>query len=97
MEDTRLAYRNSLQIMTDVLDNMSYAGMDGLTITQLIRKSNLSHTRVQKLVQNLSGSGLINIIEYDKKNIFVITEKGRLLLEEYRRFSDFAETFGLEL
>ena len=66
-----MTYRNSLQIMTDVLDNMSYAGMDGLTITQLIRKSNLSHTRLQKLVQNLSGSGLINIIEYDKKNMIV--------------------------
>ena len=92
-----MTYRNSLQITTSVLDNVSYAGMDGLTITQLIRKSNLSHSRLQKLVQNLSGSGLINRIEYNNKNTFVITEKGQVLLEEYRRFSDLAGTFGLEL
>jgi predicted transcriptional regulator len=45
----------------------------------------------------LTGSGLINKIEYDKKSAFVITEKGRLFLEEYKRFSDLAGSFGLEL
>ena len=92
-----MTYRNSLQIMTDVLDNMSDAGIDGLTVTQLIQKSNLSHSRLQKLVHNLSSSGLVNKIAYEKKQTFVITEKGRLLLEEYRRFSDLAGTFGLEM
>ena len=92
-----IAYRNSLQIMTSVLDNMGNAGMDGLTVTQLIQKSNLSHSRLQKLVHNLSSSGLVNKIEYEKKQVFVITEKGRLLLEQYKKFSDLAGTFGLEL
>ena len=59
--------------------------------------SNLSHVRLQNLIQNLTGSGLINKIEYDKKSAFVITEKGRLFLEEYKRFSDLAGSFGLEL
>ena len=92
-----MTYRNSLQIMTSVLDNMSNAGTDGLTVTQLIQKSNLSHPRLQKLVHNLSSSGLVNTIEYEKKQVFVITEKGRLLLEQYKKFSDLAGTFGLEL
>ena len=97
MEDTKLAYRNSMQIMSNVLENMNDAGMDGLQVTQIIRKANLSHSRLQVLISNLTGSGLINKIEYDNKQAFVITEKGRLFLEEYKKFSDFAGSFGLEL
>ena len=92
-----LTYRNSMQIMSAVLENVDYAGTEGLGITQIIRKSNLSHIRLQKLIENLTGSGLINKIEFDKKSTFVITEKGRLFLEEYKKFSDFAGSFGLEL
>ena len=92
-----MTYRNSTQIMYTVLENVDYAGVEGLAVTQIIRKSNLSHSRLQKLIKNLTGSGLINRIEYDKKSIFVITEKGRLFLEEYKRFSDLAGSFGLEL
>ncbi len=83
--------------MSDVLENVDYAGSEGLQITNLIQKANISHSRLQKLIKNLSGSGLINKIEYDNKSTFIITEKGRLFLEEYKKFSGFAESFGLEL
>ena len=83
--------------MTSVLDNMSNAGMDGLTVSEIILKSNISHSSLQKLVHNLSSSGLVNKIEYEKKQTFVITEKGRLLLQEYKKFSDLAGIFGLEM
>ena len=82
-----MTYRNSMQIMSAVLENGDYAGTEGLGITQIIRKSNLSHSRLQKLIENLTGSGLINKIEYDKKSTFIITEKGRVFLEEYKKFS----------
>ena len=89
--------RNSMQIMSEVLENVVYAGTEGIVITHIIQKSNLSHSRLQKLIQNLTGSGLINKIESNGKFTFVITEKGRLFLEEYRKFSDFAGNFGLDL
>ena len=90
-------YRNSLQIMTQVLESTQYAGQEGIPITSLIRQSNISHSRLTSLTKNLISSGLINKIEFDKKYTFVITEKGRLFLEEYKKFSDFAGSFGLEL
>ena len=58
-----MAYRNSMQIMSNVLENMNDAGMDGLQVTQIIRKANLSHSRLQVLISNLTGSVLINKIE----------------------------------
>jgi predicted transcriptional regulator len=45
----------------------------------------------------LTGNGLINKIEFDGKNTFVITTKGRQYLESYVRFADIAQSFGLEL
>ena len=33
----------------------------------------------------------------DGKHMFVITDKGRLFLEEYKRFYNVAEAFGLEI
>jgi predicted transcriptional regulator len=48
-------------------------------------------------LENLTGSGLINKIEFDNKNTFVITEKGRQYLESYAKFAGIAESFGLEL
>ena len=89
--------RNSMQIMSEVLENVVSAGTEGIVITRIIQKSNLSHPRLQKLIQNLTGSELINKIECNGKFTFVITEKGKLFLEEYKKFSDFAGSFGLEI
>ena len=91
------SYRNSLQIMTQVLESTQYAGQEGIPITSLIRRSNISHSRLTSLTKNLISSGLINKIEYNGKNTFVITEKGVLFLEEYQKFNNFANSFGLEL
>ena len=39
----------------------------------------------------------MNKIEFDGKNVFVITPKGKQYLESYKRFSDLAGSFGLDL
>ena len=90
-------YRNTQQIMADVLVVISDSDRSGIGVTKLCSKSNLSHGRLKKLVNRLTSSGLTNTIEYDGKNTFVLTEKGKLYLDEYKRFSDFAESFGVEM
>jgi len=39
----------------------------------------------------------MNKIEYDGKNVFVITPKGKQYLESYKNFSNLAGSFGLEI
>ncbi len=92
-----MAYRNSTQIVADLLTATERSGQEGIKITPLLTKANLSHSRITKFVENLTGAGLINKIEYDGKNTFVITPKGRQYLESYEKFSDFSGSFGLEL
>ena len=88
-----MIYRSQQQIFAEVLEVCE----SNVAITDLCRKANLPYGRLKKLSQNLISSGLLNTIEYDGKNTFVITEKGKLYLEEYRRFSDISESFGLEM
>jgi predicted transcriptional regulator len=73
------------------------SGQEGIKTTHLLTKANLSHSRLTKFIENLTGAGLINKIEYDGKNTFVITSKGRQYLESYKQFSNFTGSFGLEL
>ena len=86
-----------MQIVGDLLNATQLSGQEGIKTTTLLTKANLSHSRLSKFLDNLTGAGLINKIEYDGKNTFVITPKGRQYLESYVNFSSIAESFGLEL
>jgi len=88
--------RQTVQILADVL-SLTSEDKNGKPVTELCRKANISHGRLQRFLGNLTGSGLINKIEYDGKHTFVITSKGKTYLEEYRKFSEYAESFGLEM
>ena len=72
-------------------------GREGIKTTALLSRSNLSHGRMMTFILRLTDSGLVNQIKFDGKNTFVITPKGRLFLEEYTKFHEFAESFGLEM
>jgi len=91
------SYRTSVQIVSDLLVATEQSGLEGIKTTHLLTKANLSHSRLTKFIKNLTGAGLINKIEYDGKNTFVITAKGRQYLESYKQFSNLAGSFGLEL
>ena len=92
-----VVYRTSMQIVADLLTVTQLSGQEGIKTTSLLTKANLSHSRLSKFLSNLTGAGLINKIEYDGRNTFVITSKGRQYLDSYMNFSSIAESFGLEL
>jgi len=90
-------YRTSMQIVADLLVATDQSGQEGIKTTSLLTKANLSHSRLSKFLENLTGAELINKIEYDGRNTFVITSKGRQYLESYKKFADIAGSFGLDL
>ena len=92
-----VAYRSSMQIVVDLLSATEQSGQEGIKTTHLLTKANLSYSRLSTFVKNLTGAGLMNKIEFDGKNTFVITPKGRQYLESYEKFSNIAESFGLDL
>ena len=48
-------------------------------------------------MSKLTQSNLINKIETDGKITFILTEKGRIYLGEYKKFTNLAGSFGLDL
>ena len=90
-------YRSSNQILCELLTETQNSGQYGIQITSLCQKGNLAHSRLRTFLSKLTSSGLVNQIKFDGKNTFVITEKGSQYLEQYRKFADVAESFGLEL
>ncbi len=90
-----MKYRTHVQILSDVLDSVQQN--PNIRWTKLIGRANVTHSRFGKIVDNLIGSGLVNEIIVDNRKTYVITEKGTVVLSEYRRFHDMASSFGLEL
>ena len=91
------AYRTSIQIVSDLLTVTEQSGASGINVTSLLTKANLSHSRLGKFLENLTGAGLINKIEFDGKQAYVITPKGKQCLESYKGFQTLADSFGLDL
>jgi|TARA_B110000263_G_C15259307_1_gene488023 predicted transcriptional regulator len=83
--------------MGDLLNVASDHGVNGVQITTLLRKGNISHSRFKSFIKNMTSSGLINKIEFDGHNTFVITDKGSIYLEKYKQFQSLTESFGLEI
>jgi len=92
-----MSYRNSLQIMADVMSHTSEFGQSGANKSNLMQKANLSHSRLNGFLKNLIGSGLINSIVYENHQTYVLTPKGINFLHEYQKFVDLSGAFGLEL
>jgi predicted transcriptional regulator len=90
-------YRNTTQILSDVLLITNSGDRNGVAVTKLCHKANISHGRLKKLLGKLTETGLVNKIEYDGKHTFVVTPRGKMFLERYRQFADFADAYGVEM
>ena len=63
-----VTYRTSMQIIADLLTATQDSGMEGIRTTPLLTKANLSHSRLGKFLENLTGAELVNRIEFDGKH-----------------------------
>ena len=92
-------YRTQVKIIADVLStarDMNVEG-NGVGITALLRRGNMSYGRMTKLLSELVGSGLLTELSGDKISKYMISEKGVQFLTAYHSFEDFAQSFGLRL
>ena len=92
-------YRTQVKIIADVLvtaRDMNTEGA-GVGVTALVRKANMSYTRMSKLLSELVGSGLLLELDGERISKYMISEKGIQFLAAYYSFEDFAQSFGLRL
>ena len=92
-------YRKQIEIVGDIL----YAAeeltidQDGASITNLIQKANISHTRISKILSNLVSQGLLEQVNSDGALKYKISTSGREFLTAYQTFYKFTSDFGLTI
>lgn len=97
--ETRMvsSYRPHMKIIGDILSTTrdDLDTDDGASVTYLIRKANVSHTRISKILSNLVSQGLLEQVDSQGTFRYKISSNGREFLAAYQTFSRFAENFGL--
>ena len=92
-------YRTHMKIIGDILTTTrdDIADDSGASVTYLIRKANISHVRISRILNNLVSQGLLE--QNISKNYckYRISQNGREFLSAYQSFSKFAENFGLAI
>ena len=91
------SYRTHMKIIGDILSTTrdDYNSENGASVTYLIRKANVSHVRISKILNNLVSQGLLEHIDSQGACRYKISSNGREFLVAYQTFSRFAENFGL--
>ncbi|QUC64915.1 MarR family transcriptional regulator [Nitrosopumilus sp. K4] len=92
-------YRTHMKIIGDILSTTrdDLQDEDGATVTYLIRKANISHSRISRILKTLVTQGLLEQVESDNSNKYRISQSGREFLQAYKTFSSFADNFGLTI
>ena len=94
-----VAYRTHMKIIGDILVTTKdeIETDDGASVTFLIRKANVSHVRISKILNNLVSQGLLEQIDSKGACKYKISPIGREFLNAYQTFNKFADNFGLTI
>ncbi len=92
-------YRTHMKIIGDILSTTrdDLQDEDGATVTYLIRKANVSHSRISRILSTLVSQGLLEKVDAQGSNKYKISQSGREFLQAYKTFSGFATNFGLTI
>ena len=92
-------HRTHMRIIGDIL----YATRDdpqdenGASVTYLIRKANISHSRISRILEVLVSQGLLEQVKSQRTSKYKISQTGREFLQAYYTFARFADSFGLTI
>lgn len=92
-------YRTHMKIIGDILSTTrdDLQDEDGATVTYLIRKANISHSRISRILKTLVSQGLLEQMDSQGSNKYKISQSGREFLQAYHTFTNFADSFGLNI
>ena len=92
-------YRTHMKIIGDILATTRDDLQDenGASVTYLIRKANIPHSRISSILKTLVSQGLLEKNDSQGSNKYKISENGREFLQAYYTFTNFADSFGLNI
>jgi predicted transcriptional regulator len=89
-------YRSEMGILSDILTATREEGQNGIIISAISRKANLSHYAAVDKCKKLIEAGLIEMSTDTRNRIFILTEKGIQFFEELERFQNLMKSLKLK-
>ncbi|MDA4123128.1 MAG: hypothetical protein OK456_08130 [Thaumarchaeota archaeon] len=89
-------YRTRPKIISEVLSSAGSNGQ-GLNITGVMRRCNLSYSLTASLLGELVGAGLMLESKDEHGKKYMLSGMGSIYLEKYAQLREFVETYGLRL
>ena len=88
-------YRSEMGIMGDILDVTMDGGQQGVIVSAISRRANLSHYSVLDKCEKLITAGLMESRTNERNRLFKITEKGLGFIKEFQRFQTIVDSMNL--
>lgn len=82
-------------IIADILGVTMDGGMQGVIVSAISRRANLSHYAVLEKCQKLIDAGLVQSVKDNRNRLFVITEKGIRFFQEFQKFQSLVQSMNL--
>ena len=82
-------------IIADILGVTMDGGTQGVIVSAISRRANLSHYAVLEKCQKLIDAGLVESMKDNRNRLFTITEKGIRFFQEFQRFQDIVQMMNL--
>ena len=90
-------YRSQVRVIADLLRAVRDDSEDGAKVTVLLRKANMSYSRMIELTEQLVENGLLVKIPIERGSLYKLSDKGREFLSSMETFEEYAEAFGLKI
>lgn len=88
-------YRSDVSIIGDILHAASEGGRDGVIISTISRKANLTHCITVQKCERLASAGLIESSRVGRNRVFALTSRGIEFFGHLRAFQSMMEGLGL--
>jgi len=88
-------YRSEMGIIADILGVTMDGGSQGVIVSAISRRANLSHYAVLDKCQKLIDAGLVDSMKDNRNRLFVITEKGIKFFQEFQKFQSLVQAMNL--
>lgn len=82
-------------IIADILGVTMDGGTQGVIVSAISRRANLSHYAVLDKCQKLIEAGLVDSMKDNRNRLFVITEKGIKFFQEFQKFQTLVQAMNL--
>lgn len=97
MTGIRQRQRSKCRIFADIIKVLESGHGESIKVTHLLHSANVPYDRLTAYLAQMEKSGLVSRSSDGDASSFIVTDKGRRYLVEFRKLEEFGSVFGVEI